>query len=147
MLRIKQLLVDGDYTALVSLIEKEIGWTGQASSLKACCRNWVKCEASWSNESWRMWLKNRAAECGFYARGLVRLPTYDFVSAVFHVGFIYLHETEEMWERLRNEPAEHAKTARSRITDSNVRLSPINRTAEKVTGIPKLSVDDRDTNS
>ena len=67
--------------------------------------------------------------------------TYDFsklVSAVLHMGFLSLEETEEMLARLDPpDPAEDdAPVARSRIVKSNNPIRPIDRVAVRVAPPP-----------
>lgn len=54
-----------------------------------------------------------------------------------HVGFVFIHETDEMIERLRTEPMGDVKPAKgSRIADPSGRVPrPIDGVAAKVTGI------------
>ncbi|HQR07010.1 MAG TPA: hypothetical protein PLN21_09320 [Gemmatales bacterium] len=58
----------------------------------------------------------------------------DVVTAVFHVGFLTLEENDEHMERLRKPEAIPEKIKPS-ISDVQILIAPVNKTASIVTGI------------
>jgi len=61
---------------------------------------------------------------------------HDLVTAVLHVGFLTLEENDEHMERLRK-PDPTIEQAKSSLSDAQIYIKPINRTASLVTGIER----------
>lgn len=61
-------------------------------------------------------------------------PCFDMVTAILHIGFLSVEETEEQLARLPEGKKEidHNKPKRSRISKTNEIIRPINSTASKV---------------
>ncbi len=94
-----------------------------------------KVNAVWSNQTWRLWIKNRLEEKNLFPNGCN--SDFPHFATTFHVFFLQLDETEEMLARLRNEPAEEAKTAKSKIFNPDSRKPiPIDRVAMNVAPMP-----------
>lgn len=89
----------------------------------------------WADDTWVMWIKNRLATLGVLDGGQSPAPI-EHTTAVLHVGFIFIIETEEMLSRLRaNEEtgkAIHAQFARSKLASTNEIVRPIDRVASRV---------------
>lgn len=82
------------------------------------------------------WLKNRITEESLLPTPPCLPPSDGGATAVLHVGFIWIRETDEMISRLRNEPTQPGSPARSRFFGEASRspVSPIDATAARVTG-------------
>ena len=92
---------------------------------------------NWSDCSWLCWIKNRLRE----NKTLV-VPhaenTHDKLSVLLHVFFLCISETPEMLTRLRVDPTRpRSQVARSKVSTTQNIISPVNTTAERVSGIDK----------
>lgn len=85
----------------------------------------------YSDSSWSSWIKLSLIE-----ELIFQLPNVhgDFVTAIFHVGFIFIEETPEQVERLRKDDAEFASSvARSKIGSTTLsNVTPVDRVAKRV---------------
>lgn len=82
------------------------------------------------------WVKNRLLESSLMPR-VVGCSIYrEAVTAVLHVGFVFIEETDEMVSRLKNEQAATGSPSRSAFFREARRasVSPIDGTAARVTG-------------
>jgi hypothetical protein len=133
----------GEAEALARLAEEVVGFPVPEDRFLAECAEHVERHShtgsplgeDW-NETWEVWLRNRAEA---YRPSSIRQRPVGWVVGVLHVGMASVVETEEHLENLRREhrrPAD-AKPARSKITDTPVVISPIDKTASIVTGVTR----------
>lgn len=136
-MKIRDMLAGNRFDLLTELVEKETMMQGSESMLRKECKDWKKMDARWSNESWMCWLKIQAMKAFFGHDYTHQHSDPRVVTAVFHVFFAHLDETEDMLVLLRAEDAGKGKEyheARSRIVSTNLVIRPINRVADRVTG-------------
>ena len=122
----------GDKLRIVSFVQREFGVELHNSLVDEIIRRGQKLKSPWSDESWRMWLKNRLCEHGLLPSDSVTLPyaVGHYSSATLHIFFVHLEETKEMLTRLKNENRCEPKASRSKIFKDDSRVPyPIDSTA------------------
>jgi hypothetical protein len=89
---------------------------------------------SWSDCTWRTWLKNRAAALDCYQVVNPNRLGERWGSGTLHVGFLFIEESEDHMANLRRspEPETAAGPARSRIGATDEFIRPIDRVAGAV---------------
>lgn len=119
-----RMLHEGDSESLAMHVERMFGFSVPPKKfLKACrdacpTKNYLsmgKCgnNDSWSECTWRCWFKPRALRFAPVVHtGNIR----DHVSCLFHVGFLFIEETPEQLERLRNENEAEPGAPRKRFS-------------------------------
>jgi len=125
-----------DWPALSALISERFGVDVGPNKLRMLCEDRMQMNARdlrrhWSDCSWACWFKSRIQEYKRFSWGSVGyLP--EITTATLHVGFLWLEETPEMLARL-SEPGVMASTvSRSKITETQRVIQPIDRVAARV---------------
>jgi len=79
------------------------------------------------------WVKNRLLEAGYFDVGR-NSPAGGGITAILHIGFLSLPESQEMLQRLKNERPEDSSPARSRFSKAvkKYAVAPIDATAGRV---------------
>jgi hypothetical protein len=86
----------------------------------------------WSDSSWDGWLRNRIAEIRAWPSGS-HAVVQDATTAVLHVFFLQLQETEEMLRLLRHDDEQpESSVARSKIGSTPLCVHPVDAAAARV---------------
>jgi hypothetical protein len=100
------------------------------------CTLWGKRHCDWHVSAGpAIWIKNRLYNLGTFRNPGRQRPDDDerYAANALHVFFLQLEETAEMLASLRrNESPSAAEVSRSRVFDSKLFVTPIDRTAHKV---------------
>lgn len=96
----------------------------------------VRGRANWTDGTWFMWLRNRLDGHKVFRGTATSDADYEFVTAILHVGFIFIVETPEMLMRLNpsTEKKRRSEIARSKLFQLNRTPQPIDKTALLVGG-------------
>lgn len=137
-MRLKFYLDTNNWEYLCQAIESTIGIKVDPGKLKEFCQKRDPLNDGFSSigradDTVMMWLRNRIDEmgaiwCGKNENGL------DHVPVIFHIGFVGVIETDEHLERLRSlsEEIKRLDEARSKISQTNLVIQPIDRVAARV---------------
>lgn len=107
-----------------------------ASNAAEICARWRKFNPRmvWTTSAGpAIWIKSRLAEMAAF-KDVPHSPPEDFdVTAILHVFFLFLEETSDMIERLRNDrtPVE-SEVARSKVSTTTEKITPVDRVAGRV---------------
>lgn len=134
---INSLVLNEKWDEIAFYLQERFGVQVSATTVEswkpiASSRDWP---AARSNCTWFMWFKNRIRESHIILPVGEREEWKKLPGATLHIFFIYLEETDEMLDRLKDieEPEEPEGTARSKISKTKLsKLHPINTTAAKV---------------
>lgn len=152
---IRDLVLSGDWSSLTEEVHRRFDVIVDTKNLQDACSEALRKHLGKHGEelfrahclgpdgqesSWQLWLKNRLDEMGVCTAHRTGQPDATSVtSAVLHIFFLYLEETEDMLERLRREPVgTESQTARSKLAKTNQKnVRPIDKTAFRVAPPPK----------
>lgn len=85
------------------------------------------------------WVKNRLSEASLMPKTIGCQHAPEAVTAILHVGFVFIEETADMVSRLKNEQADAGSPSRPAFFREAARksVSPVNATAARVSGLEK----------
>lgn len=149
MENIARLIKEGDQDTLAAIASNMIGMRIDPSLFMEECKSarihaikysgyelgcgWTGNPEGWNEDSWRTWLKTQYIKSHEIKVG--RQSGRCMIVGSFHVGFLFLEETQEQIDRLQsNEPWKLPipNFIRSRITRALIAIKPINVVASRV---------------
>lgn len=139
---LKKILTEHDVDALARYASAMFDIPVSVKSLRASVNRkgvtWPKYNLVVNVDSdFTIWIKNRITETGCFSTCCGSSENHRIVTAVFHVFFLHLYESDEMLSRLQEITDDKPKRAkRNRLSSTEVILSPIDRVAQRV--VPEL---------
>jgi hypothetical protein len=86
---------------------------------------------SWTDDTWDLWLRKRIDEIQGWSYGPGEILE-NAETAILHVFFLTLSETEEMLARLRTGTTKESTVARSKVSKTTLIIHPIDSVAKSV---------------